>query len=111
MIVETVTLCIAGMLFRRLPFSQRWLKKGLKILKKELKRQIHIEGVNAEQAFHYKAFVMEMLFLLVILANNNDIDLPEIIATSLKNMCKFFAEIIDQNGNTPFYRFYAIHDR
>lgn len=101
LIVEATVLCIAGILFRTLPYAERWLEKGLKILKKELKKQVHPDGVNAEQAFHYQAFVMEVLFLLIILARKTNIGLPKIIDTSLKNMCEFFAEIIDQNGNIP----------
>lgn len=101
LIVETATLCIAGMLFENLPNADKWLKKGLKILKKELKRQIHPDGVNAEQAFHYQAFVMETLFLLNILAVKNSIVLPEIIDNRLQSMCGFLAHIIDKNGNVP----------
>ena len=101
LIVEVVTLCIAGILFNEILNADKWLKTGINILKKELPIQVYKDGVNAEQAFHYQAFVMEALFLLVILASRNNIDLPESVNTSLKNMCGFIAEIIDKNGNVP----------
>ncbi len=101
LIVEAATLCICGMLFKNMQSANRLLNKGVNILKKDLRRQIHPDGVTAEQAFHYQAFVMEVLFLLVILANKSNISLPEIIGTNLKNMCEFFSEIIDKKGNVP----------
>ncbi|MGM1032026.1 MAG: alginate lyase family protein [Bacillota bacterium] len=101
LLVECVTLCIAGILFPKLKESSKWIKVGLYHLRKNLPKQVYTDGVNAEQAVHYQAFVMEALILLVVIARKNSIFLPLEIEDSLTKMAHYIRHLINNDGTVP----------
>lgn len=101
LIVEVSVLGIAGILFEKLPYASRWVKLCTDMLERQLPKQVHKDGVSAEQAFHYHAFAMEALFLLLVIAGNNGIKLPSVISESLEKMCGFIWSVMDRCGNVP----------
>ncbi|MGL5755347.1 MAG: alginate lyase family protein, partial [Paraclostridium sp.] len=60
LILEAAISSIVGLCFEGI-YNQNWFNKGYKILNKELKKQIHGDGVNKEQALHYQGFVTDMM--------------------------------------------------
>lgn len=60
LILECVIMSIIGYCVED-QYKQDWFERGYNILEKELKLQIHDDGINKEQALHYQAFVTDAL--------------------------------------------------
>lgn len=60
LIIEVAISSIIGYCFEGI-YRQSWFKRGYRILKGELRKQFHEDGINKEQALHYQAFVTDMM--------------------------------------------------
>ncbi len=101
LIVETASLCIASILLPQPLQDLSLFKKSMDILRREVIRQTFPDGVNKEQAFHYQAFVMEALFLLMLAAKRNGIPVPQELHDALERMCEFIRHCMDREGHIP----------
>lgn len=97
LIVESALVGIAGILFN----NDRWLNSGIKIISREIEKQVTSDGVDREQALHYQAFVMEAISLFILLLKKNDIKYPNIIDKKLEKMNDFICDISNVIGNPP----------
>jgi Heparinase II/III-like protein/Heparinase II/III N-terminus len=89
------------MTFPQLPLAEEWRKQGFQILERELEKQIYPDGVPAEQAVHYLAFILDFNILVWLLAENNGYPVPEIWYKRLSTACEFLCSILDEEGNLP----------
>jgi hypothetical protein len=101
LIGEAAGLAVVGLAFPWLRHAERWRDKGLKILTRELARQIYPDGVPAEQAIHYLAFVLDFNLLVWRLAELNGLAVPKIWHERLGAACDFIRHMMDEEGNVP----------
>ncbi|HEX6972349.1 MAG TPA: alginate lyase family protein, partial [Limnochordia bacterium] len=100
-LIEATALIAAGALFSPWEPAPRWLEVGLRILARELPRQIHPDGVNAEQSTHYHAFTLEALLFVVALARKNGLALPPEAEGRVGRMAAFLRVLVDREGGIP----------
>jgi uncharacterized heparinase superfamily protein len=99
LIVEAATLFIAGVLLPWSAESEDWLHEGKRILAREVERQVFPDGVCREQAVHYHEFVLEALLLVLVIADSNGIELPNLIRDVALRMAVFLDSFSD--GDLP----------
>lgn len=85
LIVEMAAVALAGIAFNR----PKWQKHATAILNRELSKQNHNDGVNAEMSLHYHAFVMEAYLLASKALQANGISISTEWKTMLGKMAKF----------------------
>lgn len=98
---EATALILAGWVFPEFQAAEGWSKFGLQVLSEQVKRQIHADGVNKEQAIGYHRFVAE--FLLAVVAFNRRRALPSLpnIETCLEKMLDYLFYSQTPNGKVP----------
>jgi hypothetical protein len=101
LIGEAAGLAVIGMCFPWLQDASRWCDVGLKILARELEKQIYADGVPAEQAIHYLAFVLDFNLLAWRMAELNGLEIPEVWYDRLAAACNLLQHIMDEQGNVP----------
>ena len=95
LIVEMSIVCICGVFFG----IGKWVDESVEVLSEEIKRQVHDDGVDKEQAVHYHSFVIEAYMLCISLLKKNSIQYPRHIDEILDKMCLFLRDIMDAKGN------------
>ncbi len=100
LIGEAAGLAFAGQL-TRFPESEGWKRRGLSIICREVERQVHEDGVPAEQSSHYATFVLDFYLLVVILFMRAGQQLPRKVLDSMGKMCDFLQAIRDSGGRLP----------
>lgn len=95
-IIESYAVGLMGILYN----NEKWLKCALKILSEELVQQNYVDGVNKEMSLHYQCFIMEAYGILMILMKKNNIKIPNIWLSYLKNMSRFVADSCGKYGET-----------
>jgi hypothetical protein len=68
LLAEYAAMVVAGAGVPGWPDGPRLVREGLEGIERELPRQIHADGVTAEQAFRYLPFVWELVLPALILA-------------------------------------------
>lgn len=103
LIAEASALALVGMLFSDLPPAAGWLRTGLSILSRELERQVHPDGVGAEQAIHYHGEVLEWYLLVAALERRRGGVAHHAWRDRLLRMATFLERIGDRCDNLPAY--------
>ena len=103
LIGEAAALFVVGVAFPWFRKAKHWQAQGLHILAREIERQIHPDGVPAEQAIRYLAFDVEFYLLVVALAHLNQIEIPPVIPGRLSAACDFLAHTLDTSGWLPMW--------
>ncbi len=101
LIGEAAGLAVSGLCFPWLPGAAAWRDTGLKILERELEPQITADGVPAEQAISYLAFVLDFNLVVWRLAQLNGFDPPKIWHDRLGTACDFITHLMDEAGHLP----------
>lgn len=101
LIGEAAGVAMAGLAFPWLAEADRWREWGLSVLAEELPRQVHADGVSAEQTFHYQAFVMDLLLQPVLLGRHQAREMPVELLERLEAMAGFLHNAIDASGHVP----------
>lgn len=101
LIGEAAGLVFAGFCFPWLVEAERWREKGIATLTQEIQRQIHSDGLPAEQATHYLEFILDFYLLTWRLLELNGISVPIIWGNRLEAASNFIRHIVDENGNIP----------
>ena len=83
---EAAALFFIGVLYPQTPSADRWKKKGLEILLRESKRQVHPDGVYFEQSLYYQVYALDLFLHVRLLASRNKIDVPASFDEALKKM-------------------------
>lgn len=103
LIGEATALWMIGLLFPEFKESERWRIIGVRILERELGRQVHPDGVHAEQGIGYHRFVLDFYTQFVVLAKKNDIDTPDDMMQKIERMFEFILALVDRNGRVPMF--------
>lgn len=101
LIGEAAGLAVIGLTFPDLPDADKWRDTGLGILEREIGRQIHPDGVPAEQAVHYLAFILDLNLFTWLLAEQQGFLAPDIWWERFEAACEFLIQIMDHAGNVP----------
>lgn len=100
LIGEAAGLAFAGQL-TRFPESEGWKRRGLSIICREVERQVHEDGVPAEQSSHYATLVLDFYLFVLILFMKCGRPFPRKVADSIAKMCEFLKAIGDSRGKLP----------
>ncbi len=101
LIGELAGLAVVGLGCPWLPAATRWRALGLSRLEEELARQIRVDGVSAEQATAYLAFVLDFNLLTWQLARLNGHTPPPIWEQRLAAAADYIRHSLDEAGNLP----------
>lgn len=101
LIGEAAGLAIVGLFLPELPNAEKWRDKGLGILEREIEKQIYPDGVPAEQAIHYLAFVLDFNLLAWRSAELKGLPAPPIWYDRLEAACEFICHVMDEEGHVP----------
>lgn len=101
LIGEATALWMIGLLFPEFKESQKWKNVGFQILETELDKQIHLDGVNAEQAIGYHRFVLDFYTQIVLLAKKNGMNVPDVMMKKIEKMFEFILALADSKGRGP----------
>jgi len=103
-ITESIALWIIGLLFPIFQKSKHWIKKGQKILLKELDRQVYNDGSYVQHSMNYHRLVLDDMLFLTLILRLFDKALPDKIFAKFKDLTLFLSEFIDaKSGKTPNY--------
>lgn len=91
---EAAGLAITGLSFPMLPQARQWQSTGLAIMERELAQQIYPDGVPAEQATEYHAFVLDFNLHVWRLAQLHGIPLPTIWRDRLAAASEFLCALM-----------------
>jgi hypothetical protein len=100
-IAEAFALFVSGLFSKKSFKTSRWIKKGQKILNKEIKKQIFDDGGSIECSVTYLSFVYDFFLIYKILCDRENLQYPEIVNERLRKSAIFIDEIIDVGGNLP----------
>lgn len=98
---EAAGLAVVGQAFPRLAQAGHWARLGRKTLLEEFAKQIHPDGVPAEQAVDYLAFILELNLVAWTAQGEGGRQYSDIWLRRLDAANDFIAHIRDNSGNVP----------
>ena len=101
LMAEAAGLALMGVMFPEFKEAERWKKKGIALLERELNTQILRDGVTWEQSTGYHKFVTDLCLLVVILMVKNGMKIPEAVLLKLSQMIDFLNYITKNDGRIP----------
>ncbi len=100
-VAEGAGLFFIGCLCPQLPEAAWWKETGWSILCDNVDKQIRPDGVGAEQAVSYGAFVLELFALSAFLAQTHGVKVPQRYRQRMARGGEFLRWITDTKGNQP----------
>ena len=85
------------------PESLIWLRKGLRVLKHELKSQVLPDGADYEGSSSYHLLVTEMLLFTVSYCDSRVVAVPTTVRENLFRMLEVIAGLLRPDGNLPLF--------
>ena len=82
------------------PDTEKWLKKSIDLLEKNVKRLFYTDGVSKEQSVYYQCYTMEYCFFSQYILQLMGRSLSREVLESLHKACEFLNCISDHNGLT-----------
>jgi hypothetical protein len=98
---ELMGLAVGGLCFPEVEGAGEYAEAGLRGLERELARQVHADGVDAEQAIGYQCFVLDMAMIVCSTLRKADRPVPAGIATPTAAMARFLGRIASDGGSLP----------
>lgn len=101
LIGEALGLFYAGNLLPELEGATRWRMLGHQILVAQMDRQVLPDGVYFEQSTRYQYYTVEMYLHFIIMADRNQLEVPEKVRTRLEQMVEFLLHVRRPDGTVP----------
>lgn len=101
LIAEAGGLFLIGSLMRDLPEAGEWERAGRDLLVREVERQIHLDGVGAEQSPTYTAFTLEWYLACLPVARERGAPFPQGVHRRLELAAEHLKWMTDDAGNQP----------
>jgi hypothetical protein len=99
---ESVALFTIGLIFPELPGSKRWVRKGNKLIIKQLKELVYEDGLFSQHSINYHRVLMHDLLWCIRIAESNKYNLNSIYYEKLLKLTFWLEEkISNKKGNTP----------
>ncbi len=101
LIGEAAALWILSVAVPTLPEARRREQRALKILTREIERQVTPDGVDREQSTGYQRFVLDFYLQVLAVARRAGRNLPPIIGERVAAMLEFLAALSGEGGEPP----------
>ena len=98
---EACGLMLGGIYLDKLALGQKALSKGMRILKRELKRQIYSDGMPYEGSVPYARFDLDFLVLTIKAMHSIKMNVPAWLVETSSQIAKAISEIIDFKSGLP----------
>jgi len=90
-----------GNMFPEFKEADKWKKRGIELLERELNAQILPDGITWEQSTGYQKFVADLYLFVVILMMRNQMKISEAVLSKLTQMIDFLDSITKTDGRIP----------
>lgn len=101
LLLEALALFASGLFFPELSTSKSWKEEGLKIVVHEIYRQVHDDGVHAEQSMFYHQICATHFFKFFTLCNKSKTALPANFQRRLQAMIDYIIAAEKPDGTHP----------
>lgn len=101
LVAEGLGLFLAGALYPDAAHASDYLAEGRAILEGEALRQIHPDGVGAEQSPTYQAFTMEMIGFAGVVGAALGVPLNDAVQERMRAGALFLRAMMDDAGHCP----------
>ena len=101
LIAEAASLALMGIVFPEFKEADRWKKRGIELLERELDAQILPDGVTWEQSTGYQKFVTDLCLFVVILMMRNRMKIPKAVLSKLSQMTEYLNCVRKTDGRIP----------
>jgi hypothetical protein len=98
---ELMGLVVGGLCFPEVHEASRYVDAGIDGLATELERQVHADGVNAEQATGYQCFVLDMVLAAAIALSRSGQRVPPSISQPTVALGTFLGRLVSDGGTLP----------
>ena len=102
LIAEACGLFIAGS-YWSFENSGRWIRKGKKILEREILKQHSKNGINKEEASEYIQFITDFFLIAYLVADRTDNEFSQNYSQRLKKIFSYIYHLMDVSGHVPYY--------
>lgn len=110
LLLEAKALAEAGLLFPEFTEAAGWRRVGLKVLWREVERQVEKDGVHRERSMLYQCIIASELLEMLMLLQRNGYDIPLSIRARFERMAEFQSVISRADGSYPLFNDSARHD-
>ena len=94
-------LVVLGAFFSDTSTGRAWLRHGVKLLEREMRRQVHADGVNYEKSVSYHRLVLEFFHLALTQGEAAGALFSPSFRSRLERMFEFTAAYTRSDGSTP----------
>lgn len=101
LVTEAAALAVLGLALPGVARAAAWRRAGLRILWRELAKQVDDEGVQAEHALHYHAFVLDSFLAALLLAERAGVAVPAAARARIERMGEVVALLVRGDGTLP----------
>lgn len=101
LVAEAAALFLLGSLAQDIPGAHEWARYGRQVLMAEIDRQIHPDGVGAEQSPTYTAFSLEWWLLCAAVARDIGAPFPAAVLDRIAAAGRFLRWILDGRDGHP----------
>lgn len=110
LLLESKALLLAAYLFPEFPESRKWQARVQPVLYREIRDQVHDDGVHGELSTHYHRVIAGELLELMLLKRKNNDQLPANIEAIIGKMIGFEANVERPDGVIPLFGDSSQHD-
>lgn len=103
LLLEAKALYLGALLFPVFRNARRWLRRAEKHLLREMRYQVHEDGVHGEMSTHYHRVIAGELLELLLLLRLNGRELPPDVSRRIEQMAEFHATIARPDGSLPLF--------
>ena len=101
LVSEVAALSLLGLSLDALPLARSWRGRGLRLLAREVRKQVDDEGVQGEFSTHYHGFVFDSCIATVLLADRAGWPLAKAFRERVGRMADFLAYLVRSDGTLP----------
>lgn len=102
-ISEATGLLTIGLLFPELRRAAVWARKGLKLLERQVRRQVYADGAYVQHSFNYQRLMLHDCLWAATIARRNGMGLSPEVLDRLRSSAGFLYQMSDPGGALPNY--------
>lgn len=103
LLLEAKALFAGAVSFPEFANAPRWLERAEHLLCREVRYQVHEDGVHGEMSTHYHRVIAGELLELLLLLRLNGRELPADVSRRIERMAEFHAAILRPDGSLPLF--------
>jgi hypothetical protein len=101
LISEAAGLAVLGLALPTLAPAARWRRTGLRVLWREVAKQVDVEGAHGEHSTHYHGFVLDSLVAVLLLAERVGVRAPAAVRARIGRMADALSCWLRDDGTLP----------